>query len=118
VFESGAFVRSKHAQGAVPDLQIHTLPWSYPSPNQDAPVRHVVDKRPAITLMPTLIYPKSRGSVRLVSSEPDAAPLIDPAYLQQDADRQFLFDGVKQMREQAPAGRAPRRAASGRPDQE
>jgi len=101
VFEGGAFVRSKHATNAVPDMQIHMLPWAYPSPNQDKPVRPEVDLRPAITLMPTLIYPKSRGTLRLASAEPDAAPLIDPAYLSDPRDAQFLFDGVKQMRDVA-----------------
>lgn len=101
VFEGGAFVRSKHATRPVPDLQIHMLPWAYPSPNQDKPVRPEVDLRPAMTVMPTLIYPKSRGTVRLASAEPDAAPLIDPAYLSDPRDAQFLFDGVKLMRELA-----------------
>lgn len=99
VFEGGAFVRSKHAEKGVPDLQIHMLPWAYPSPNQDKPVRPVVDLRPAMTVMPTLIYPKSRGTVRLASSDPAAAPLIDPAYLSDPRDLEFLFDGVKMMRE-------------------
>jgi choline dehydrogenase len=101
VFEGGAFVRSKYAENGVPDLQIHMLPWAYPSPNQDKPVRPVVDLRPAMTLMPTLIYPKSRGTVRLASSDPAAAPLIDPAYLSDSRDAQFLFDGVKLMRDVA-----------------
>ena len=78
VFEAAGFVRSSHAHGDVPDLQIHALPWSYPSPNQDAPTRHKVDKRPALTIMPTLIYPKSRGSVRLASNDPTAAPADRP----------------------------------------
>jgi choline dehydrogenase-like flavoprotein len=99
VFETGAFLKSKHATNGVPDLQIHTLPWSYPSPNQDAPVRHTVDTRPAITVMPTLIYPKSRGTVRLASADPTAAPLIDPMYLSDRADAQFLIDGQKMVRE-------------------
>lgn len=99
VFEGGAFVRSKHARNGVPDMQIHTLPWAYPSPNQDAPIRHVVDKRPAITVMPTLIYPKSRGVLRLASSDPMAAPLIDPAYLSEPDDARFLIDGVKLLRD-------------------
>jgi choline dehydrogenase-like flavoprotein len=101
VFEGGAFVRSPHAANAVPDLQIHMLPWAYPSPNQDEPVRPIVDLRPAMTVMPTLIYPKSRGTVRLASNDPGAAPLIDPAYLSDPRDAQFLFDGVKMMREVA-----------------
>ncbi|HKP57906.1 MAG TPA: GMC family oxidoreductase N-terminal domain-containing protein [Polyangiales bacterium] len=101
VFEGGAFVRSKHAPNGVPDLQIHMLPWAYPSPNQDKPVRPVVDLRPAMTVMPTLIYPKSRGTVRLASSDPADAPLIDPAYLSDPRDVEFLFDGVKMMRDVA-----------------
>ena len=80
VFEAAGFVRSSQASD-IPDLQIHALPWSYPFPNQDAPTRHKVDKRPALTIMPTLIYPQSRGSVRLASSDPLQHPLIDPAYL-------------------------------------
>jgi choline dehydrogenase len=101
VFEGGAFVRSRHADNGVPDLQIHMLPWAYPSPNQDKLERPIVDLRPAMTLMPTLIYPKSRGTVRLASADPSAAPLIDPAYLSDPRDAQFLFDGVKLMRDVA-----------------
>jgi len=99
VFEGGAFLRSKHAKDGVPDLQIHALPWAYPSPNQDLPVRPKVDMRPALTVMPTLIYPKSRGEVRLASKDPTAAPLIDPAYLQEQADARFLLDGIRMVRE-------------------
>jgi choline dehydrogenase-like flavoprotein len=98
VFEGGAFVRSARANG-IPDLQIHSLPWSYPSPNQDLPVRPVVDQRPALTVMPTLIYPKSRGEVRLASADPTAAPLIDPHYLEEPDDARFLLEGVKLLRD-------------------
>lgn len=99
VFEGGAFVRSKHASRGIPDLQIHSLPWAYPSPNQDAPIRHVVDKRPALTIMPTLIYPESRGRLRLASANPLDAPQIDPAYLSEPRDAQFLLDGVRLARD-------------------
>ena len=56
----------------VPDLQLHLLPWSYVSPNQDEPIRHDVDPRPALTVLATLIYPKSRGTLRLASGDPMA----------------------------------------------
>ena len=98
VFEAVGFVRSGEA-GDVPDMQIHALPWSYPFPNQDAPVRHKVDKRPALTIMPTLIYPKSRGTVRLASADPAAAPLIDPGYLSEPDDARLLLDGIELVRE-------------------
>ncbi|MGH3948926.1 MAG: GMC family oxidoreductase [Pseudonocardiaceae bacterium] len=98
VFEAVGFVRSS-AAGELPDLQIHTLPWSYPKPNQDAPVRHKVDTRPALTVLPTLIYPASRGELRLASTDPSAAPLIDPAYLSEPADADLLMDGIRMIRE-------------------
>jgi len=100
VFEALGFVRSSRAPGSedVPDLQIHVLPWSYPFPNQDAPIRHKVDKRPALTIMPTLIYPKSRGTVRLASADPSAAPVIDPGYLTEPDDTRLLLDGMELIR--------------------
>ncbi|NUR59747.1 MAG: FAD-dependent oxidoreductase [Catenulispora sp.] len=98
VFESVGFVRGPDA-GAIPDIQIHVLPWSYPGPNQDAPVRHKADPRRTLTVMPTLIYPESRGTVRLASADPTAAPLIDPAYLRAPADAKLLLDGMELVRE-------------------
>ncbi len=99
VFEVLGFVRSSQASGPdVPDLQVHVLPWSYPSPNQDAPVRHTVDKRPALTIMPTLIYPESRGTLRLASADPSAAPVIDPGYLTEPGDSRLLLEGMELIR--------------------
>jgi choline dehydrogenase-like flavoprotein len=49
--------------------------------------------------MPTLIYPNSRGEVRLASTDPTAAPLIDPAYLADPDDACFLVEGMKRVRE-------------------
>jgi choline dehydrogenase len=98
VFEVVAFVRTQYAT-TVPDLQVHALPWSYPSPNQDAPIRHVPDPRQALTLMSTLIYPKSRGTVRLTSADPSAAPAIDPNYLDEQADIDVLVAGMELIRE-------------------
>ena len=98
VFEVVGFVRGPNA-GVIPDIQIHALPWSYPFPNQDAPTRHKVDKRSALTIMPTLIYPKSRGTVRLASADPAAAPVIDPAYLSGPDDAELLLDGMELIRE-------------------
>jgi choline dehydrogenase-like flavoprotein len=102
VFDALAFVRSSGARRdvpAMPDMQIHCLPWSYPSPNQDQPVRPVVDKRPALTVMPTLIYPKSRGEIRLTSADPMAAPHIDPHFLEEPDDRRLLLEGARLVRE-------------------
>jgi choline dehydrogenase len=98
VFEAVAFLRTSQA-GAIPDLQLHLLPWAYVSPNQDAPIRHDVDKRPALTVLTTLIYPKSRGTLRLASADPAAAPLIDFQYLADPADLEVLAEGSEMARE-------------------
>ena len=99
VFDALAFVRTGRDTGGVPDMQIHCLPWAYPSPNQDRPVRPEVDLRPALTIMPTLIYPKSRGVVRLASAEPTAAPFIDPGFLREPDDAKLLLEGIARVRE-------------------
>jgi choline dehydrogenase len=98
VFEVVAFVRTQSA-APIPDLQLHVLPWSYPSPNQDAPIRHKPDPRRALTIMSTLIYPKSRGTFRLTSADPTAAPMIDPNYLDEQSDIDVLVDGMELIRE-------------------
>src|SRR5579863_734869 len=97
VFEVIGFVRTPNATN-VPDLQIHVLPWSYPFPNQDSPQRHKVDKRSALTVMPTLIYPQSRGTVRLASPDPLTPPVIDPGYLTEPGDTRLLLDGMELVR--------------------
>lgn len=98
VFEVCGFVRSSMA-GDVPDIQIHALPWGYPGPNQDAPIRHEVLPDPALTVFSTLIYPRSRGTIRLASADPTAAPLIDPRFLSEPEDARTLVEGIQLIRE-------------------
>jgi choline dehydrogenase len=98
VFESVGFVRTSQATD-VPDLQLHLLPWAYVSPNQDAPIRHDVDLRPSLTVLATLIYPRSRGTVRLASADPLEPPRIDPRYLSEPGDLEVLAEGSEMVRE-------------------
>ena len=42
-----------------------------------------------------VLRPKSRGSVKLASADPLVTPLIDPAFLEDDADMDVLLKGVK-----------------------
>ncbi|RHW27156.1 choline dehydrogenase [Nocardioides immobilis] len=98
VFESVGFVRTSFATD-VPDLQLHMLPWSYPTPNQDAPIRHQVDPRPSLSVFSTLIYPRSRGTIRLASSDAMAAPLIDYGFFKEKDDIEVLAEGTEMIRE-------------------
>jgi choline dehydrogenase-like flavoprotein len=51
------------------------------------------------TLMAGMIRPQSRGRLTLASADPDAAPLIDPAYLAEEADVDALQWSLDQVRE-------------------
>ncbi|MEQ6900237.1 GMC family oxidoreductase N-terminal domain-containing protein [Nocardioides sp. YIM 152588] len=98
VFESVGFVRSSLAEG-IPDIQLHALPWIYPSPPTDEPVRHMPDPRPGLTVFSTLIYPKSRGTIRLASADATVAPLIDYGYQTHPDDAEVLAQGSEMIRE-------------------
>ena len=98
VFEACAFVKSR-PEAPIPDLQLHTLPWGYPDPNQDGAERAYVDPGHCLSVLPTLLYPKSRGEVLLQSSDASDAPHIDPAYLKEPEDLQFLIDAIRKCRE-------------------
>lgn len=98
VFESVGFVRTSQATD-VPDLQLHLLPWSYVSPNQDEPIMHDVDPRTSMTVLVTLIYPHSRGTLRLANTDPTSTPLIDFNYLGDAADLDLLLEGSGMVRE-------------------
>ena len=44
-------------------------------------------------LLPKLLHPKSKGSIRLKSQNPFDYPLIDPQYLEDEQDVDVLLDG-------------------------
>ncbi len=94
--EAGAFVRSSPSAPR-PDVQYHFIPWGVPMPNTDEKTQ-----RPAgyqFSILPGLIYPLSRGEIRLKSANPGDAPLIDPACLADPADLAHLVKGVRQSRD-------------------
>ncbi len=98
VFEGGAFIKS-HDSAPIPDIQIHTLPWGYPTPNQDGPERPDIDTGRCLTVMPTLIYPKSRGELLLTSNRSDQTPHIDPHFLEEPEDLQLFLTAIRKCRE-------------------
>ncbi len=95
--EGGAFVKSDTSQ-PIPDLQFHSIPWAYPEPNDDGPADPVISKEHSFTILPSLIYPKSRGEVRLRSTDPFDAPAIDPHYFEDDSDLETLVRGLEMTR--------------------
>ncbi len=102
--EGGAFVKTSPDQ-PIPDLQFFGLPWAYPEPNDDGPQKGAISKKPSFTVLAGMIYPKSRGTVRLDSTNPEAAPIIDPHYLEHEDDMHVLIRGLeiaRRMAEQQP----------------
>jgi choline dehydrogenase len=97
--EAGGFARSRDGLPA-PDLQYGVAP--VPDPTARERTARVVSQ------LVWAVEVSSRGRVSLRSADPLAKPLIDPAYLADDADLEVLVAGVRQAREiaaQAPLAR-------------
>lgn len=99
-FETVGFVRTSRAAD-VPDLQLLSLHWIYPAPNQDDETKTIRPEtsRPGMSVFPALIYPRSRGAIRLASADPDHQPLIDPNYLADPQDTETLLEGIEMVRD-------------------
>jgi choline dehydrogenase len=53
----------------------------------------------AVSILPGVVRPNSRGTVRLASADPFAAPLVDPNYLGDESDLRRMVQAVKLSRE-------------------
>lgn len=89
VFESVAFLRTDPSL-ARPDVQFVFQPARrLTNPKVPFPLGH------GYAISPVALYPKSRGTVRLGSPDPTAAPLIDPHLLEQPEDILPLIRALK-----------------------
>ncbi|GFN97921.1 glucose dehydrogenase [Plakobranchus ocellatus] len=64
-------------------------------------------------LMPTALQLKSRGRVRLMSRDYQASPIIDPGFLTEDSDVEFLFSSSPQQCDLRPSGHPSGQGAGG-----
>ncbi len=90
--EAGGFIKSDAAE-PVPDLQLHFVVGKLVNHGRDTVFGH------GFSCHVCVLRPRSRGSLRLASSDPLAPPLIDPAFLQDDDDTRRLVAGFRLMRE-------------------
>ncbi len=90
--EAGGFIKSD-ASEPVPDLQLHFVVGKLVNHGRDTVFGH------GFSCHVCVLRPRSRGSLRLASSDPLAAPLIDPAFLQDEDDTRRMVAGFRQMRE-------------------
>jgi choline dehydrogenase-like flavoprotein len=89
--EAGGFIRSR-AEEERPDLQLHFVVGKLVDHGRKTVFGH------GYSCHVCLLRPKSRGTVRLASADPDAAPLIDPNFLADADDVQRLVRGFRAMR--------------------
>jgi choline dehydrogenase-like flavoprotein len=96
--EAGGFIKSQPSE-ATPDLQLHFVIGKLVDHGRKPTFGH------GYSCHLCLLQPKSRGSVQLASSDPFAAPLIDPNFLAHSDDMARMVRGFKKMRAilQAPA---------------
>ena len=92
LFETGGFWYADPT-AASPDIQFHLGLGS----GIEAGVEKL--KNPGVTLNSAYLRPRSRGTVRLGSADPTAAPLIDPNYLADPYDREMSIKGLRIARE-------------------
>ena len=95
--QGDCFVSSRPDHRA-PDLQIIFGVWPGARPGDPL----------TCSLIPILLRPESRGTIRLASDDPFAPPLIQPRYLSAVADLEVLVEGVRIARR---IGEAPALAA-------
>ena len=96
VGEAAAFVRTGSGAEA-PDLELIFGPVLYVEEGLAPPPAH------GFSIAAVCLQPRSRGSVRLRSSDPREAPDIDPGFLRDPADVEVLRAGAKLARRIAAA---------------
>ncbi|PZM12493.1 GMC family oxidoreductase [Rhizobium tubonense] len=92
LFETGGFWYAD-PNARSPDIQFHLGLGS----GIEAGVEKL--KNAGVTLNSAYLHPRSRGTVRLSSSDAASAPLIDPNYWSDPHDRAMSLEGLKLARE-------------------
>ncbi|MDB5576364.1 MAG: glucose-methanol-choline oxidoreductase [Bradyrhizobium sp.] len=79
-------------RAAPPDIQLYCLGVMWPA-------LAASEQRAGITLMANLVRPKSRGSVRLRSADPNDDPLVDLGWLSHPDDGARMVRALRYLRE-------------------
>ena len=97
----GGAACTKYAASGRPDVQFNVMPLSVDKPGTP------LHRYSGFTASVWQCHPKSRGSLRIRSSDPKAAPRIETRYLSEEIDRKTMVEGVKILRDihQQPAFR-------------
>ncbi len=94
LFETGGFWHADpSAPSRSPDIQFHLGLGSGIEAGVARP------RQSGVTLNTAYLRPRSRGTVRLASADPAAAPLLDPNYWSDPHDRDMALKGLRLARE-------------------
>ncbi len=94
LFETGGFwYADREHKARSPDIQFHLGLGS----GIEAGMAKL--KNAGVTLNTAYLRPRSRGTVRLASADPAAAPLLDPNYWSDPYDRKMAIQGLRLARE-------------------
>jgi choline dehydrogenase len=87
----GLFARTRE-ELVSPDVQFHVIRFSAKEPGEG------LHPFSGFTVSVCQLRPESRGSIRIKTSDPFAAPSIQPNYLDTPGDRQTMLDGMALVR--------------------
>ncbi|HEY0757048.1 MAG TPA: choline dehydrogenase [Ktedonobacteraceae bacterium] len=94
IAEAGGFVKTR-PDLTLPDIQFHFAPTFFKNHGAEPAPGH------GFTIAPTLLHPRSRGRIRLRSSDPLAHAEIHANYFEDAEDIQTLLAGIKLSHELA-----------------
>ena len=89
----GGAACTQHAVNGRPDVQFNVMPLSVDKPGDP------LHAYPGFTAAVWQCHPRSRGRLRIRSTDPAAAQLIEPRYLDAEIDRKTLVAGVRMLRD-------------------
>ena len=89
----GGAACSKYAKNGRPDLQFNVMPLSVDKPGEP------LHNYPGFTASVWQCHPKSRGSLRIKTTDPKEQAEIRPEYLSEKIDRDVTVEGIKMIRD-------------------
>lgn len=92
LLEAQFYADSQGWSGEAPDLQPLFLHLVYPAEGYEMPEH-------GFTIAAGIVAPKSRGTLRLASTDPAAQPLVDPNILADPYDLEALCDAIEMCRD-------------------
>lgn len=89
----GGAACTEHAVGNRPDIQFNVMPLSVDKPGDP------LHRYSGFTASVWQCHPRSAGQLSITSTDPAAAPRIEPRYLSDELDRKVIVAGIRALRD-------------------